>query len=214
MPSRRRFRRRYRRRRPRLTVSRFGSTIVPDQVMVNLRYADAKSYSGATAIDQVFRANSMYDPDLTGVGNQPRGFDQWSAFYARYMVVECGIHVQVSHNSAEPQQLTLVFTPTSTPITTPERAVELPYSKTRMIAEYPCQPTVNLSHRMDIRKIRGVSQLVYNYDGAAIGSNPSAVAYIHVACNTFSGSLVRDTVIQYTLFYKAIMFDRIMMGSS
>lgn len=194
-------------------MCRFGTTIVPDQVEVNLRYADAKSYSGTGAIDQVFRANSLYDPDHTGTGNQPRGFDQWSALYARYMVTHCRIVVFISHNAAEPQQCTLIFTPTTSAISSPERAVELPYSKTAMLAEYPSQASLRLSHGMAIRKLRGVPMLEYSYDGAPIGSNPSASCYIHVAANTMSGAS-RNTVIQYTLYYKAIMFDRKLIGSS
>lgn len=215
MPARRvRRRRTVARRRRGPAISRFGTTVVPDQVMVNLKYADAKVYAGTGAIDQIFRANSLYDPDLTGTGNQPRGFDQWSAFYARYMVVACGITIRVSHNASEPQMVTLIFTPTSMSITSPERASELPYSKTRMVAEYPQQPAVVMSHRMGIKKIRGVRSLVYNYDGALVGANPNSTAYIHVAMNTLSGTVARDTVIQYTLTYRAIMFDRLILSSS
>lgn len=35
----------------------------------------------------VFRANSCYDPDLTGVGHQPMGFDELSALYSNFVVV-------------------------------------------------------------------------------------------------------------------------------
>ncbi len=35
---------------------------------------------------QVFRSNSLYDPDYTGVGAQPLGFDQWSTLFGVYRV--------------------------------------------------------------------------------------------------------------------------------
>lgn len=34
-----------------------------------------------------FRANSAFDPDYTGIGHQPLGFDQMMALYARYEVI-------------------------------------------------------------------------------------------------------------------------------
>ncbi len=35
----------------------------------------------------VFRCNSLFDPDFTAAGHQPRGFDQMSLLFQRYMVV-------------------------------------------------------------------------------------------------------------------------------
>jgi hypothetical protein len=43
--------------------------------------------------------NDCYDPDITGVGSQPLGFDQWSAIYARYMVIASKIEAMVTSRS-------------------------------------------------------------------------------------------------------------------
>lgn len=34
-----------------------------------------------------FNANGLWDPDYTGAGSQPRGFDQWIALYDHYTVI-------------------------------------------------------------------------------------------------------------------------------
>lgn len=48
-----------------------------------------------TPVDQyAYRANSAYDPDATGVGHQPLGFDQWSQFYNKYVVTEARMTVK------------------------------------------------------------------------------------------------------------------------
>ncbi len=47
----------------------------------------------------VFRANSLYDPDFTGVGHQPLGFDQLAVLYNHYVVNSARIKVQV-HSAA------------------------------------------------------------------------------------------------------------------
>ncbi len=48
-----------------------------------------------TILDHVFSANGMFDPDITGVGHQPIGFDQWmGTFFNHYIVVGSKIHVR------------------------------------------------------------------------------------------------------------------------
>lgn len=47
-----------------------------------------------------FRANSLYDPDYTGVGHQPYGVDQWSSFFNQYYVYKSSIRCQFA--SAQP----------------------------------------------------------------------------------------------------------------
>lgn len=49
----------------------------------------------ATPNDQTFRGNSVFDPDLTGVGQQPRGFDEYAALYGKYYVVKSSYSVVV-----------------------------------------------------------------------------------------------------------------------
>ncbi len=53
-------------------------------------HASLTSYTGS---EYVFRLNSLYDPDLTGTGHQPYGFDQFAALYSRYKVDR--VHIDV-----------------------------------------------------------------------------------------------------------------------
>lgn len=47
----------------------------------------------------VFRLGSLYDPDVTGTGHQPCGFDQLSALYYHYIVDRVDIEVEAINNS-------------------------------------------------------------------------------------------------------------------
>jgi hypothetical protein len=55
---------------------------------------------GAVA-SQNFRLNSVFDPDITGSGHQPRWFDQYSALYASYVVVASKIEVSLGPAAAD-----------------------------------------------------------------------------------------------------------------
>lgn len=68
--------------------------------IVNLRYGTQFTLD-STAIgtygNYYFRANSCFDPDDSSVGHQPRGFDQWAAFYDNYVVLGSKITVYANN---------------------------------------------------------------------------------------------------------------------
>lgn len=71
------------------TVGRYLGPLLP-KVKSNLLYAttlDLNPGVGGLAAVHVFSANGLYDPDITGVGHQPRGFDQLIALYDHYVVI-------------------------------------------------------------------------------------------------------------------------------
>lgn len=69
---------------------RIPRALAPPKSKVVLKYADFFTLdvgvAGVIAIRN-FRANGMYDPDATGAGHQPRGFDQWMAMYDHFVVI-------------------------------------------------------------------------------------------------------------------------------
>jgi len=58
---------------------------------VKLSYADnfRHEVSYSSSARQVFRTNSIFDPDLTGTGHQPMFRDLWSSMYDYYTVLSC-----------------------------------------------------------------------------------------------------------------------------
>lgn len=59
--------------------------------------------SGATGTTNVFRANSLYDPDMTGVGSQPANFDRWMNIYDHYTVIGAKMTVQYAPTTTTDQ---------------------------------------------------------------------------------------------------------------
>ncbi len=99
MAFRRRYKRRFRRRRRRTRRRRVvDSHPVPNSKLVKLRYSDTFPLdpSAATAAHYLFSANGIYDPNITGIGHQPMGFDEWMTFYDHYKVLgsKCTITFQ------------------------------------------------------------------------------------------------------------------------
>lgn len=73
--------------------NRFG--VVGSSMRTTFKWCQQTSINpgiGAIA-DKVFRANDLYDPDYTGVGHQPYGFDQLMTLYSHYTVLGSKIKV-------------------------------------------------------------------------------------------------------------------------
>ena len=69
-------------------------TTMPDQMFIKLKYATSYRITAAQ-FHKVFSGNGLYDPDVSGVGHQPLGFDQWMTLYNRYRVYASRIVVNV-----------------------------------------------------------------------------------------------------------------------
>lgn len=74
-------------------VQKLGRMIVPDRVLCNHTYLSTigklftiLNYQNVQA--HTYRNNSLFDPDYTGAGSQPSGFDQIKLFYQIYKVFE------------------------------------------------------------------------------------------------------------------------------
>lgn len=97
-------RRRGNRKRYRRNFMGVGKSPLPNQFASKLRYCDQLSLNAGagTTATQLYRANGLYDPDVTGAGNQPRGWDQMIALYNHAIVIGSKITVQWSNTSTVP----------------------------------------------------------------------------------------------------------------
>lgn len=63
---------------------------------VKFNYVNTLSFTASTTIGlQRYALNSLYDPNSSGTGHQPKGYTQWSAFYYRYLVTGVKIEIRL-----------------------------------------------------------------------------------------------------------------------
>ncbi|AYP28731.1 MAG: putative capsid protein [Circoviridae sp.] len=73
-------------RPPKMATSR---DLMPNVFKTSLHYRETILLSSSTLLPTAFNnfsMNSLFDPNRTGTGHQPYGFDQLAAFYGRYYV--------------------------------------------------------------------------------------------------------------------------------
>jgi len=164
---------------------------------VTMTYSQGVSL-GATAGAGVtsswsFRANSIFDPDQTGVGHQPIGSDQWAVFYNHYIVLESAISITFYPASENIDPLVVgcllhedgtITTPTLSALCEQGSCVHRGF-----LTAFGCIPVI-LKARFSARTWFGHRDpLAYLYTiGAAFGSNPSDMASFVVFMGSHQGS--------------------------
>lgn len=158
---------------------------MPTTRLAKLRYVGQPVFNSSVGLIQTwkFSANGIFDPDITGTGHQPMGFDQWSAYYNHYTVVgaRCTIRCMTtpSAGSYAPTLLALYLSDdTSQPFTGASGYLE---SKKGPFVAFGIEDTKQkfLSHNFSAKKFFNVSDMKDNFDrlGALAGANPTEQAY-------------------------------------
>lgn len=207
------------RRAASISTFRTGS-IVSDRFFTKLRYTDVRKLNTASTPynDYVYRGNSLYDPDFTGAGAQPQGFDQWSAFYGQYRVFASKISVTfITNGTTQAQTIAIIPNLTSTGFADQVIAIESPYSRSSCIAANAGMGKQTLGNFMSVAKIWGVDKQTVQSDDLfranTSGSNPSNQFYWHVFCYDMGGTEA-NCFIQTKIVYYCEFFDRNQLSTS
>lgn len=82
---------------------KFPLNAFPNSYTAKLRYVEEVSLNPAAAgiVSYVFRANDCFDPNLTGVGHQPKGFDELMSRYDHFSVIGSKIVVKYMPNTPQ-----------------------------------------------------------------------------------------------------------------
>ena len=81
---------------------------------VKLTYCDNfrhdVSYGSPGTVNQIFRTNSIYDPDYTATGHQPLIRDAWASLYDYYTVLACDYEIHLYNGGTDTSTYTAVGT--------------------------------------------------------------------------------------------------------
>ncbi len=91
-------------------------------------YEQINYYANSTPQSYVFRGNSVFDPNYTGTGSQPTGFDDLSALFYHYYVVGSRIEVTFQNESDTVMQVSLFPSLYSTTVTY-DQSTRQPYNR-------------------------------------------------------------------------------------
>lgn len=211
--------RRYRRHRyphPRTTRVPTGAAPLAKKHIVKLKYAEVVGFTisaGSTSI-QAYNLNSLFDPDRTGVGHQPYGFDQLAALFAHYRVFKCAWHIEFA--GSDDRLHVTVIPVNALPVTTAySNIMEQPLAVTKALAFDGGFPT-KFHGSVSLPKLTGATSTQYKTDdrySAAVGASPTELMTLYIQVyNPTAGSVT--TSANVTLIYYSEFYDPITLSAS
>jgi hypothetical protein len=162
----------------------FRSANIPDMSALKFIYEDYRTITSSSGIGEyVYRLNSLFDPDFTGVGGQPPGFDQWKLLYGVYRVLACQVDIEVADENGF-ALCTMAPTVGSALFADPTAMGALRHSKSVLVTNFVPKKMSALFHIADIYGVNDESVLLDDLYGALVTANPSNSCYLHIAQRT------------------------------
>jgi len=185
----------------------------------------ASSSGNSAGTAQIWRLNSLYDPDYSGTGHQPRFYDQiCSLGYAEYLVRKADITLTFSDPSADGMYVAVAYDQPSllNPIggTYYDYLDEAPQVLVRSVNNTGSQMIVLRGH-VDCAELSNVTGLQYETDrsnfGALTTANPAKSPVLQVAAGVMSPSNSSTPTIQCHVrlrFYSEFLGNKDWPGAS
>lgn len=186
-----RTRRRYKRRRRYAPRNMGIPSGMPLQRIAKLRYCEQITLTSTLGamVSHAFSANGLYDPNLTGTGHQPMGYDQWAGLFNHYVVLGSKLTMRINSDGGL-QGITGVYLSddTTIPYSDGVQIVEAKRGGSVVVANQRNQVSVNGYY--SAKKFFNVKDVKDNLArlGASVTSNPTEQGSYIIYFNTLNGT--------------------------
>jgi len=181
--------------------------LFPASTTRRLRYSTSfggATTSGAITSTYIFRANSLYDPDLSSTGHQPMGFDQMMLSYNHFVVLRSKITCVFKNTSTTAPTVCIRLDADSVAVTAIDKIIEFGGAVIDVLeSKASYGGTKEMSLLADIGLLQGVKRSAITADSTLRGTaaaDPSEITYFHVTMwdtAAASGSMAVDAVIDF-----------------
>lgn len=184
------------------------------------RYITKMKYAGTVLTNDsgnyIFSINSLFDPDLSGGGHQPYGFDQLAALYNRYRVISCSWRVQVPKTDQAIQFGVIPGNSLSpTALTNFSHLKESP--RARYVSQMPGGTAMTVSGKAYLPSIVGRTKAQYmaddRYQATTVASPEEDIQLFIKAASVIDVNLA-SAAVQVILEFTAEFFDVVTLSQS
>lgn len=149
-----------------------------------LKYVDRFNMSNALGIysEILFNLNSLFDPDRTGTGHQPLGFDNLATIFSRYRVLKTSYRI-TGTNTEQNQNLSVIVYADNGVASAGSCANALEHGWSQVKMRNGFSPASIFKGTVVLNKLTGNSLEAYRSDDAytaLVSGSPSELLLLHV----------------------------------
>lgn len=184
--------------------------------------------NGGAATSYVFRSNSIFDPDATGVGHQPLGHDQWSQFYSTYTVIGSKMMCKMSKDNQAVGGTSnylagvLLHDQNTLPTTNVDTLFEQGLSTPVRLGQgnNVTNNVIKVNKKFSAKKFFNISNIKDNQDriGAPFGSNPPTTGdsffIVYAAVSVAGGADTTSIDVDVTIDFLVLLSDPVALPGS
>lgn len=180
----------------------------PDKLVTKMRYHEVGTLTSTVgAISRyLFRWNSVFDPDFTGVGHQPLYRDTFATVYDHYAVVSCSAKITVVNTSANPHIIGAVTDDDSSAATNRDTLCEQSHGRHFFVPALTGSLSMKTwDMKWDCKTILNIDPFTSESYKTPNDSNPSEESYLVIwsvpADGSSTSSVLFDVELVYTVLF-------------
>lgn len=162
------------------------------------------------AVSYVISANGLYDPDITGTGQQPMGFDQMMVFYEHYTVKAAKIKAIFRNTTTAIAPFVAVSVKAdATLVTDPYSIMEQGNTVSTLLGIATVATSFKeLTLSVNVKRFLGVDDLMDFESGRGdIANNPAEQLYFHVQAWSIDAAATGPVTVQFRVEYQAVFSE-------
>lgn len=203
-------------RKPKVQLLSAPGTPFPTRCRAVLKYTSYVNLDPltATVAVQYLRCNGLFDPDATGVGGQPRGFDQYALLYDQYTVNSAKIKAWAvippgtgATAASQIMGISIVDANTTTPAI--DNCADRPFTNYKIVNAYSAQKDQTVTSSWSRLK-RFPKDQTYQSLSAQIAANPDEQEFFQIWAYPALSPLTTDFqsfTIQYEVLYDCEFYE-------
>lgn len=196
-----------------------AATPFPERVMRDLPYQEMATLTvGGTTLFGTsldFSLNSLFDPNQSGTGHQPNGFDTLATQYYRYKVTHVDVEIECQTAGTRYMWLGALVVASGDTTTIATKSLNLMMEKPNFYSQY-----IDYYHGAKFRKSWALAELLgvspaqleadSNVYSAVVSANPSAMPWIRISiASTDSDDNTSKADVVVRINYRTVFWNRI-----